>query len=415
MKRHGGLEMAGRPFATRAPFMNEPMRIVKYKSRRAAQTAGSSTHMKYSPAVSKSKRQRAMKATATRSIALVALIGTALWSPPARGCAPAPPEGEQVVTQREDALIVWDPASHREHFVRRALFGGVTKEFGFLVPTPSRPELAEVSEGVFASLAQATQPAVVTQTKWVAAPIGCSMLPFLLLRASSRASEAPQAASAVTMLEQKQVAGLDATVLEASDAKALATWLTARGFAFRPALVDWVEPYLQRGWTITAFRYASDARLPDPNLASRALRMSFVTQQPIYPYREPLDQPVVAGRELHLFLLAPTRLEAVPSELMPSWPAALRFSALLPLPGGVQDGMPGVVLNRSMWLGEYRDPTGRRPAVDLAFIPSATAREVRPDPVVVYDEKPVPIPYEAPLVLGAVGWWWQRRRARAAA
>ena len=346
-------------------------------------------------------------------VAFMTLVGQALSSPTARACAPAPAAGEQVVTQREDALIVWDAANHREHFIRRALFGGVTKEFGFLVPTPSRPELAEVNEGVFESLAQVTAPPVVMETKWVAAPVGCSMLPFLLLRSSSKASEPPmEAASAVTMLEQKRVAGLDATVLEASDAKALATWLASRGFAFRPALEDWVEPYLRRGWTITAFRYANDARWPDSNLASRALRMSFVTEQPIYPYREPVDQPVVAGRELRLFLLAPAQLEATPSELMPTWPATLRFSALLPIPVEVRDGLPGVAVNGSMWLGEYRDRTGRRPAADLAWIQAATPREVRPEPSVVYRERPVPIPYEAPLLLGTLGWWWQRRRAR---
>lgn len=334
-------------------------------------------------------------------------------SPPTRACAPAPPAGEQVMTQREDALIVWDTASHREHFVRRALFGGVVKEFGFLVPTPSRPELAEVDEGIFTTLERLTAPLTVTETKWAPAPVGCTMLPWLFLRSASKASEPSTfEASAVRLLEEKRVAGLDATVLEASSATALAAWLDARGFAFRPALEAWVEPYIRRGWTITAFRYAGEARLPESSLASRALRMSFTTDSPIYPYREPSDQPSVGDRELRLFLLASTALDAASSELDSSWPATLRFSAPLGLSSELREALSGVPLTSSMWLMEFRDRASKRSPVDLSFRAAAAPREVRPEPIIVYREQPVPIPYEAPLLLGGIGWWWQRRRKR---
>lgn len=346
---------------------------------------------------------------------LSTLAGVTARPCPAAACAPAPPAGEQVTTQREDALIVWDAPSHREHFVRRALFGGVTKEFGFLVPTPSQPELAEVSEDVFSELGKATAPAVVNETRWVAAPVGCTMLPWLFLRAGSKAS-APmlEPPPAVTVLDEARVAGLDATVLQASDAAALGAWLEARGFAFRPALKDWVEPYLRRGWKVSAFRYGGEARLPSRDLGSRALRMSFVTDTPIYPYREPEDQPLVPGRELRLFLLAPTQLQPVWPRAEPASPVSTRFSAPLLLSPSLGQAAPGIALNSPMWLVELRDPTRKRPPFDLSFADAPSPRELRPEPAVVYRDRPLPIPYEAPLLAGGMAWWWQRRRSRPA-
>ncbi len=348
-------------------------------------------------------------------VSLAVGASVAALSQPAAGCAPAPPAGEQVVTQREDALIVWDAPNRREHFVRRAAFGGVSKEFGFLVPAPSRPELAEASEAAFSTLAQATAPAVVSESRWVAAPVGCTMLPWLFLGSRSKAAEPlPRDASSVTLLEEKRVAGLDATVLEASSADALAAWLEARGFAFRPALMEWVQPYLRAGWTITAFRYAAGARLPASNLASSALRMSFVTDAPLYPYREPADQPSVTGRELRLFLLAAKRLEpAAPAGA--TWPLGELFSAPLVVPAALREALPGVPLASSMWLVELRDRTRKRAALDFTFVEAAARREVRPPPVIVLRERPLPIPYEAPILLGGAAWWWQRRRRRNAA
>jgi hypothetical protein len=54
-----------------------------------------------------------------------------------------------VAIEHEDALIVWDPGKGMEHFIRRARFDTTAKDFGFLVPTPSKPELAEVPDSLF--------------------------------------------------------------------------------------------------------------------------------------------------------------------------------------------------------------------------------------------------------------------------
>ena len=64
-------------------------------------------------------------------------------------CAPAPRMGDEIAIIEESAVIVWDAPSQTEHFIRRATFRGKGRDFGFLVPVPSVPALAEVPDEVF--------------------------------------------------------------------------------------------------------------------------------------------------------------------------------------------------------------------------------------------------------------------------
>ena len=58
-------------------------------------------------------------------------------------CAPVYPKGVHVHIAEESAVIIWDAESKIQHFIRRATFSTPTKDFGFLVPTPSQPKLEE--------------------------------------------------------------------------------------------------------------------------------------------------------------------------------------------------------------------------------------------------------------------------------
>ena len=54
--------------------------------------------------------------------ALVAAIVLATTPLPARACCPAPAPGRNVQIADQDVLIVWNPSTKMEHFVRRATF-----------------------------------------------------------------------------------------------------------------------------------------------------------------------------------------------------------------------------------------------------------------------------------------------------
>src|SRR5437660_254134 len=69
-----------------------------------------------------------------------------------RGCATVRPKDVAVEFADQSAVILWDSANKIEHFIRWASFATQTADFGFLVPTPTKPSLAEVSDNAFTLL-----------------------------------------------------------------------------------------------------------------------------------------------------------------------------------------------------------------------------------------------------------------------
>ncbi|HUQ75738.1 MAG TPA: DUF2330 domain-containing protein [Burkholderiales bacterium] len=290
---------------------------------------------------------------------------------PNLACAPVPGEGRFVRIASEEAIIIWDEGAQRQHFIRRASFDTDAKDFGFLVPTPNRPELAEAGNDAFAFLAAIT-------------------LPFDRA-ARGKSDEAAKPAgprpAAVTVLEQKVVAGYDAAVLEATDAKALDGWLKQHGYPSSPQLVAWYEPYIAGKWKITAFKISADA----PKVASSAVRMSFQTEKPFFPYREPASQGTAGkqdARLLRVYFLADARFtgtvgangawdgRAVWSNNVEKEDVAylLKLARLPSLAGG-----------GGRWLTEFEDRSSPRPGTDEVFFQRAADQTTlgRPAPVPV--------------------------------
>jgi hypothetical protein len=198
--------------------------------------------------------------------ALVALLSPAL----VEACGLASRLGKRVVIADEEAIIIWDDKTSTEHFIRRATFNTDEPDFGFLVPTPTQPELGEASDMAFKRLAIFAVPEPPGAKKGFGGKGGGKAKP-------------PD----VEVLDEKRVAGQDVVVLKASDADALAKWLTDHGYEFAPALKNWVKPYIDARWIITASKIARDRDGKAlKNISAAAVRMSFKTHNPFYPYRE---------------------------------------------------------------------------------------------------------------------------------
>jgi hypothetical protein len=223
------------------------------------------------------------------------------------------------------------------------------------------------------------------------------------------------AAPAVAVVEQKRVAGLDAAVLSATDADALGGWLRDHGFEMGDSLRRWLGAYVAKKWMITAFRYtrpvlASNAPVAADHLAASAVRLSFPTDAPIYPYLEPDDAPDVPGRELHLFVASSHRQEGMLTDQGDApWQAVVFFSGPVDGAQDLASALPGVDLPARLWIDERTDLATKRVASDLIFRRAPSDDEVRRPPVVEYERHDVPLPYELPFVLGGL-WWWRRRR-----
>ena len=63
-----------------------------------------------------------MRHAAIFLFALVACGCGAFELPMEIACCPAPREGEKVVNADQTVLIIWDPVSKTEHFIRQASF-----------------------------------------------------------------------------------------------------------------------------------------------------------------------------------------------------------------------------------------------------------------------------------------------------
>jgi hypothetical protein len=301
---------------------------------------------------------------------------------PAPGCASVPPRGERVEITDEVALIVWDEATKTEHFIRRANFRSTAAEFGFLVPTPTQPDLGEADDSVFDHLATVTAPKVETRHVKRARPRRSG-------RGESAGAMAPR--SGVEVLEEKQVGGLDAVVLRfhrggkeddpAAGAKELVEWLKKRGYEFGPTLVAWLEPYIANDWVMTAFRIAGGKGGPAGSgprgVGGVPVRMSFKTDRPFYPYREPVEEKPAPGyqqRFLRVYFVGASRFEGNLGTGSGAWPGTTVWADKLTagqakilttrakLPGPVPD---------SAWLTEFEDHSSPRPGTDEVYFKAA--------------------------------------------
>src|SRR5437660_2921441 len=95
------------------------------------------------------------------------LVTRPMWA-----CCPAPPPGKPVVNADQTVIILWDAATRTQHFIRRASFQSEADDFGFIVPSPSQPELEESGNDAFPYLLKLTEPEVRRVLRPMS--IGCS-------------------------------------------------------------------------------------------------------------------------------------------------------------------------------------------------------------------------------------------------
>ncbi len=319
---------------------------------------------------------------------------------PAEPCAPAPPKGAIVETADEEAVIVWDAEHHVEHFIRRAVFRSTAKAFGFLVPTPTQPKLGEVPDRVFDELGWAIAPKVRIERSGFEP--GC-----ICMLGGGASKHADGVKGPVHVLQTAHVAGFDATTVVADDTDALAGWLESHGFERSPALVDWLATYVKARWTITAFVVASDeSDAQRYDVATRAVHMTFSTDRPFYPYREPPTTSQLP-RLLRVYLLADQRFAATFAE-QPWTAGKLVFAAPLVTPVALAAIAPD-----HPFATVFEDTSAPRIGTDeVYFAPSADRSEVRPPDIVIHRFHEVPLELVFLAVLVVIVWLvvWRRRR-----
>ena len=347
-------------------------------------------------------------------LAPVALaVVVALIPSPAPGCAIAPLKGQSgtsVQTASEQAVIIYDQANRMEHFIRTASFTGTSAEFGFLVPTPSKPDIAEADPAIYGDLANLTKPKVeIRKVSKSNFGIGCGSSEGTFANVASDVGERamPGAKNGVHVVEQKRVGNLIVNILQAETPQALRDWLGKNGYDDRPELTEWLNPYTTMKWYISAFKIAADVTGPvvtagkvnEPSrtvaLTGTTVRMSFPIDRPFYPYREPSDVQHLnppGGRLLRVYMLASTiSTGLIGFENGKAWPGRAVWAGHLPT-----DAMDAVARDSKLatlnskdtawFLTEFEDRSSPRPGTDeLYFGPAPDQSPIERPPIIKYE------------------------------
>src|SRR5687768_15688483 len=126
------------------------------------------------------------------------VLAAGLWSW-SSACCPAPSRGSIVINADQTVVILWNAARKTQHFIRQASFRSDADDFGFLIPSPTPPELAESGNDAFPYLATLTRPEV--EYRRQRQYTGC---------ACADGSKGVTADRGVSVLHEQRVAGFDA-------------------------------------------------------------------------------------------------------------------------------------------------------------------------------------------------------------
>ena len=348
----------------------------------------------------------------SRFIATVLFLLTFLLIAPlsAHACVALISGDGRPVIASERAVIIWDDEHKVEHFIREAHINTDASEVGFIVPTPTTPELVEADPQIFQMAENVAKPngiPYVVQNPPLLIVRAVAAGPALLALESRSQSPvfasvdsptptdstpAPPPLPAGPALKEQIVGAYRAVTIAADDTATLTAWLKANGYTWNKASEDWLKPYAAKKWKITAFKFINQNNY---SVTTDAIRMTFPSDRPFYPYSEPgagsKDQkPNPFGRSLSVAVLSNARMSGVLADGH-AWPAVLRFagpttpqndeakiwteSQWLDLTK-LNDPKYGFTLPK--WLSFFRDDSNPRPGTaDLYFSPDANQSAVR--------------------------------------
>ena len=207
------------------------------------------------------------------------------------------------------------------------------------------------------------------------------------------ATKTRSADKGVKVLEEKVVAGFKAAVLETTSAAALVKWLEDNGYSFSPEIKTWAEPYVDKGWKFTALKVAKDKDAPDrksKDLTASALRLTFKTEQPLFPYREPdykntIDSVGAKSRLLRIYFIAEARYQGDLTREVPwtgkvAWSGKIRAADRKKILEHLK--LPETTGPAEWWLTEFEDawPYKVAPA-DVVFSRAANQDPLRREPI----------------------------------
>lgn len=238
--------------------------------------------------------KRAPLVTTVLAVMAIAQTGNPCWSVSG---------GPKVALTGEEVVIVWDEANQTEHFVRQAEFKTQAKDFGFLVPVPSVPQVVEVDERAITILRDLAFPPVRNGGGGFTGGFG---------------GGAFGGGGKVSIVKTENVGDYQVTTLTGTTGDAVQNWLKKHRFEFDDEGAEYLDHYIQRHWGFVAFKF----RGTPGKQSTKAVRISFRTKQPFYPYKAPLSNwPSDKVKPLTVYFIAATHQRALYEGNLHPWEA----------------------------------------------------------------------------------------------
>jgi hypothetical protein len=215
---------------------------------------------------------------AVAAAALVAALGcSAVVASDADACGMFVPSLDQLRSTLprlavEQVLILHDPDTKTEHFIREIRVDRGAQSFGFVVPVPGKPEVARVEKEPFTAL-RAELP--------IDAPRDPNGPP------GGASKGGAEGGGGVTVLSEQRIGNFTTFVLAATSGGGLEKWLADNRFGAPPLARGWIEHYVRNAFYFVAFRYDPPKDAPATGITGETVRISFPTPVPYYPYLEP--------------------------------------------------------------------------------------------------------------------------------
>lgn len=181
-----------------------------------------------------------------------------------------PNPGYMVRETNQKAAILYQ--NKQETLVISTGFQGNARDFSWIVPTPSQPEVSKISKDFFDNLEKLTK-------------VDYGDINYKAMSLMESANDL------VTILEEKTLGYYDITVLKSQDKDALFNWLNENNYTFPEKGKYILNDYINLDWTFTAVKITQDA-LEDNQISNNLLKgdiaplkFVFETDKIVYPLK----------------------------------------------------------------------------------------------------------------------------------
>ncbi len=176
-----------------------------------------------------------------------------LAGPVAGACCYFAAQDKDINQPAQKAFITWDPEAKQESFTVQPKFEGDARDFGMVVPTPTRPKLDEMPRDFFANLAVYTILLPLPEQIWVQfEEVIYEKMAFSEGIGQSVYSMRKRGMG-VRVLESGVVGSLDYKILTAERADGLYEWLEVNGYSYAGD-ESTLDHYIQKGWVFTVMK-----------------------------------------------------------------------------------------------------------------------------------------------------------------